>query len=187
MRANGSHECAPDDKLREAIQKSDRVGSMDCFVASLLATTADKRPCSRGTIRTRVMHQSSPKRGRGECRAPSQHPRPRVQRVESTRVSHHRSAGFTRHSRTRMVLTAYFALFPAIGLSCHRHRRSPACRTVRADLASRQLDASVEASEPHDFAVREPRPRRKRNPRPSHPAPTYVTIAIRPSCGAGRR
>jgi hypothetical protein len=35
-------------------------------------------------------------------------------------------------------------IFPVIGLYCHRHRRD----------TSRQLDASVEASEPHDFAVR---------------------------------
>jgi len=43
-----------------------------------------------------------------------------------------------------MVLTAYFVLSPAIGLSCHRHL---------AD-ASARLDAGVEASGPHDFAVR---------------------------------
>ena len=43
-----------------------------------------------------------------------------------------------------MVLTVSFGLFPVIGLCCHRHRRD----------TSRQLDASVEASEPHDFAVR---------------------------------
>jgi hypothetical protein len=45
-----------------------------------------------------------------------------------------------------MVLTAYFALSPVIGLSCHR----------RWWKNFRQLDASVEASGPHDFAVREP-------------------------------
>jgi hypothetical protein len=43
-----------------------------------------------------------------------------------------------------MVLTVSFVLFPVIGLCCHRHQRS----------CLRQLDASVEASEPHDFAVR---------------------------------
>jgi hypothetical protein len=41
-----------------------------------------------------------------------------------------------------MVLTAYSALSPATGLSCHRHRR-----------IIRQLDASVGASGPHAFAV----------------------------------
>jgi hypothetical protein len=48
-----------------------------------------------------------------------------------------------------------------IGLFCHRHQRS----------LLRELDASVEASGPHDFAVRFKRPRRKRHPRPPHPVP----------------
>jgi hypothetical protein len=43
-----------------------------------------------------------------------------------------------------MVLTVSFVLFPVIGLSCHRHL---------ADTSAK-LDAGVEASEPHDFAVR---------------------------------
>jgi hypothetical protein len=43
-----------------------------------------------------------------------------------------------------MVLTVSSALSPVIGLCCHCHRRD----------TSRQLDASVEASGPHDFAVR---------------------------------
>jgi len=34
---------------------------------------------------------------------------------------------------------------PAIGLFCHRRRR---------EFSSRRLDASVEASGPHDFTVR---------------------------------
>jgi hypothetical protein len=48
-----------------------------------------------------------------------------------------------------MVLAAYFALSPVTGLSCHR-RPQEACKK----LASRELDAGVEASGPHDFAVR---------------------------------
>jgi hypothetical protein len=43
-----------------------------------------------------------------------------------------------------MVLTAYFVLSPVIGLFCHRRL---------ADISAR-LDAGVEASGPHDFAVR---------------------------------
>jgi hypothetical protein len=43
-----------------------------------------------------------------------------------------------------MVLTVSFGLSPVIGLSCHRHL---------ARLLAR-LDAGVEASGPHDFAVR---------------------------------
>jgi hypothetical protein len=51
-----------------------------------------------------------------------------------------------------MVLTAYSALSPVIGLSCHRRRRN----------CFHRLDAGVEASGPHDFAVREKRSRRQR-------------------------
>ena len=51
-----------------------------------------------------VQESSAPKnRGRGECRAPDAPAASRAM-MESTRVSHHRSTGITRHSRTRMVL-----------------------------------------------------------------------------------
>ena len=40
MRANGSRECAPEDRLREAIQRPD-LARLDCFVASLLAMTGE--------------------------------------------------------------------------------------------------------------------------------------------------
>src|SRR3982751_6714626 len=43
-----------------------------------------------------------------------------------------------------MVLTVSFVIFPVIGLGCHR----------RLARLSAKLDASVEASGPHDFAVR---------------------------------
>jgi hypothetical protein len=46
----------------------------------------------------------------------------------------------------RMVLTVSFVLSPVIGLCCHRYLRN----------RFRKCDASVEASGPHDFAVREP-------------------------------
>jgi len=38
LRANGSRECAPDDRLREAIHSQEE--GLDCFVAALLAMTA---------------------------------------------------------------------------------------------------------------------------------------------------
>ena len=59
-----------------------------------------------------------------------------------------------------MVLTVSFVLSPVIGLVCHRHL---------ARLLAR-LDAGVEASEPHDFAVRVSTVRQARRPRPPHPA-----------------
>jgi hypothetical protein len=60
------------------------------------------RPLHRKTLRTQLRILAAryaraipkiltPNRGRGECRVPA-HPQPRVQSVESTRVSHHRSA-----------------------------------------------------------------------------------------------
>jgi hypothetical protein len=76
-----------------------------------------------------------------------------------------------------MVLTASFALSLVTGLSCHHHQ----CDTQY----HHELDASVGASGPHDFAVRE------QALRPAHcrvhriPRSTFVTIAIRPSARGG--
>jgi hypothetical protein len=47
----------------------------------------------------------------------------------------------------------------------------------------RQLDASVEASGPHDFTVRISAFRRSHHPRPPHPTSTFVTIASAPLLG----
>ena len=77
--------------------------------------------------------------------------RSRACSVENTRVSHHGYTGNTRHS-PRKWFTAYFVLSPAIGLFCHR----------RLADTSAKLDASVEASGPHDFAVRYQRFRQRR-------------------------
>src|ERR1700732_2706574 len=72
-----------------------------------------------------------------------------------------------------MVLTVSSALSPVIGLSCHRRQRS----------CLRQLDASVEAPGPHDFAVRVSAIRQRRCHVHRIPHPTSVTIAKRPSVG----
>jgi len=54
-----------------------------------------------------------------------------------------------------MVLTVSFVLSPVTGLVCHRHSRTDVLSAPgRADLNIRELDASVGASGPHDFAVR---------------------------------
>src|ERR1700760_4680288 len=47
----------------------------------------------------------------------------------------------------------------------------------------RRLDASVGASGPHDFAVRARVVRPSTRARPSHPAPTFVTMANAPLMG----
>jgi hypothetical protein len=52
-------------------------------------------------------------------------------------------------------------------------------------LASQELDASVGASGPHDFAVRDRAIRQRRIRVHRIPRPTFVTIAKRPSLGAG--
>src|ERR1700704_796800 len=96
-------------------------------------------------------------------------------KVESTRVSHHRYSRIHPAFPHAMVLTVSFVLSPAIGLVCHRHL---------ARLLAR-LDAGVEASEPHDFAVRKKRPRLWRPPASTASRPASVTIAKRPSEGTG--
>jgi hypothetical protein len=98
--------------------------------------------------------------------------RSRACSVVNTRVSHHGHTGNARHS-PRNGFTTYFVLSPVIGLYCHRRSASHPAK----------LDTSVEASGPHDFAVRFSAIRQRRTQRPSHPVPTSVTIAIRPSVG----
>ena len=74
-----------------------------------------------------------------------------------------------------MVLTLSFALSPVTGLCCHRRRRN----------CFRQLDASVGASGPHDFAVRISAPFVSSTSASIASLPTFVTIAKRPSVWAG--
>src|SRR5712692_1516195 len=100
-----------------------------------------------------------------------------------------------------MVLTVSFVLSPVTGLVCHRRPTDMSCLSPVGPTRLRELDASVGASGPHDFAVRNniSRPlavdrsqvfqlalqsRRAQNAAAStasHPA--SVTIAIRPSVG----
>jgi hypothetical protein len=61
-----------------------------------------------------------------------------------------------------MVLTVSFVLSPAIGFFV---------TVIPKKLASQELDAGVEASGPHDFAVRVSAIRQARRPRPPHPTP----------------
>jgi hypothetical protein len=72
----------------------------------------DKRPelCSKHVPRKKRVQETPGAR----CT------RSRVRSVDSTRVSHHRFTG-TPGISCAMVLTAYFALSPVTGLSCHCH------------------------------------------------------------------
>jgi hypothetical protein len=90
-----------------------------------------------------------------------------------------------------MVLTAYFVLFPVIGLSCHRRRRIKARPRPVGPTCLRQLDAGIEASEPHDFAVRDQHrssarlrwltgnPPRQHIARPTLPRPPHPVSYVR--------
>jgi hypothetical protein len=154
-------------------------GEMDCFAA--LAMTASKfqiqirdlaAPVARGLALTfRPLQQE----GAGNAGRPM---RPIAACAEvvvaSTRVSQvtPESSGIPR----AMVLR----------LMSYSPRRSGFFVTVTPEkLASHELDASVEASGPYDFAVRIKRCSSKAPTRPPHPAPTSVTIAKRPSVWDG--
>jgi hypothetical protein len=96
---------------------------------------------------------------------------------KSTRASHHRFTETVRHS-LRDGFNGSFVLSPVTGLFCHRRRRN----------CFRQLDASVGASGPHDFAVRIGIARLATPTRPSRPAPNVRgDCAYAPLSGAGRR
>ena len=100
-----------------------------------------------------------------------------------------------------MVLTVSFVLSPVTGLFCHRRQRIWFCLSPVGPTQLRELDASVGASGPHDFAVRcnisrphavdrsqafrQPalQSRRAQNAAASTaPLPASVTIMIRPLC-----
>jgi hypothetical protein len=158
----------------------------------------------RSAMRPSHAFISRPFEGVGNAGCPL-HPRSRVHfvLVERTRVT--TSTPERPAFPHAMVLTAYVALSPVTGLFCHRRQRiSGLSAPGRADLPSRELDASVGASGPHDFAVRSNISRQRaidrsriQRTRPAitsrakrcrvHriPCPTSVTIAKRPSVWDG--
>jgi hypothetical protein len=89
--------------------------------------------------------------------------------------SHHGHAGNTRHS-PRNGFNGFLRALPG-----DRAFLPPSS----AKISFRELDASVGASGPHDFAVHLKRHSSKAPRRPPHPAPRFVTIASRPSCRGG--
>ena len=74
----------------------------------------------------------------------------------------------------RNGFTAYFVLSLATGFFV---------TIIPKKLASQELDASIGASGPHDFAVRLTRCSSKALWRPPHPIPTFVTMANAPPPG----
>src|SRR5450631_1938205 len=115
---------------------------------------------------------SRPK-GRGECRVPAA---PIASRAKVKQAHEHSHHGYSRIHPTfphAMVLTV---------TSCSP-RRSGLFVTVASRILPAKLDAGVEASGPHDFAVRESAVRRLSASASTAPRLAYVTIMIRPSVG----
>jgi len=90
------------------------------------------------------MNRSPKKRGRRERRVRDRTGSLACKMEKAHEHSHRSCSRNTRHS-LRNGFTAYFVLFPAIGFFV---------TVIPEKLASHELDASVEASEPHDLAVR---------------------------------
>jgi len=87
-------------------------------------------------------------------------PQPRMQNKKAYEHSHHGHTGDTRHS-PRNGFNGFLRALPG----------DRACLPPSLTESLRQLDASVGASEPHDFAVRISTIRQRRQPRPPHPVP----------------
>jgi len=117
----------------------------------------------------------SKNRGRREDRV-SDAPAASHAKVKSIRVNHHRFAGAIRPS----LRNGFNGLLRALLGDRAFLPPSP------AEDFFRQLDASVGASGPHDFAVRESCVRLAQLTRPPHPTATFVTIATRPSSAVRR-
>jgi hypothetical protein len=94
--------------------------------------------------------------------------------VESTRVSHHGHAGNVRHS-PRNGFNGFLRALPG--------DRACLPPSPPRSSASRELDASVGASGPHDFAVRKPSAFVNALLASTASCPASVTISSRPSVG----
>jgi hypothetical protein len=156
--ANGSRECAPDDRLPdEAIQGNTRGPGLLRRKMLLAMTVRHTLSFSRHIApevcqfvrasregacdpRRRGRSRPSQKEGAGNAGCPM-HP----WFGQKMPGSCHRFTGLNRHS-LRDGFTVSFVLSPATGRFCHRHPWEA--------LASQELDASNGASGPHDFAVR---------------------------------
>jgi len=108
--------------------------------------------------------RTNPPKGRGECRVPAAPAVSRAKILEHTSVVTARTTGFTRHSRTRMVLTVSFVV--SLVSRAFLPPSSARCASIAADLipASGYQDATTSPSAFVPFVVPEPK-------RPPHPAP----------------
>src|SRR5664279_3512932 len=87
--------------------------------------------------------------------------------VKNTRVSHHRFTG-TPSLPCAMVLTAYFALSPVTGLSCHR-RPQEACKKLARSLLLKNLTPASGRQDHTTSPSADKAPSSTRLLRPPHP------------------
>ena len=169
---------------------------MDCFVASLLAMTVDAVLRSRGAMRPKFSKPSLPEEGAGNAGC-TLHPRSRVQTVRKKRTRAYRYSRNTPafpaqwlYGLCRALLGDEFVLSPSLA-------NLRLIKPGRVDFASAQLDTSNGCQDhtvlPYattSFVLRAvtahgkppcEHTSRPTLPRPPHPIPTSVTIAIRPS------
>ena len=182
MRANGSRERAPDDRLREAIhfRRAKKDGLLPPSLVELRRTRSSQAlPCANAPRLSEAMKGRASaisrrgasewmhgilaleNRGRRESRVAN------APAASRAKIKKHTSVVTTGSPDSSglpcaMVLTVSFVLSRVTGLVCH----PPFPR-----IASRKLDASVGASGPHDFTVRQKRSRLQHYRRPPHPAP----------------
>jgi hypothetical protein len=106
--------------------------------------------------------------------------RSRACRIGSTRVSHHGRTGITRHSRTRWCYSLFRALLGDRALLSPSPVKS-ACRARQGRHRSFTNLTPASGRQDHTTSPSASwHARQSRHPRPSHPDPTFVTIAKRP-------
>src|ERR1035437_1040697 len=115
----------------------------------------------------------SPNRGRGERRVPAA-PAASCAKVESTRVSHHRYPG-SPGVPARNGFNGLFRALPGDRAFLSPSSADMACQNPVGPTCLRGVDAGVEASGPHDFAVRDP----------STPKASTGIVPVRRSFGEG--
>jgi hypothetical protein len=139
------------------------------YALPILPTKHDFAPSGRDAPES--LMNFPPRKGAGNagCRCT----RSRAWCVVNTRVSHHESTGTKPGIPARNGFNGFL----------RAPRRSGFLVTVACDAATRKLDASVEASGPHDFSVHARRCSSVAPPASTASRPASVTIASRPCLG----
>src|SRR5216684_4822431 len=118
-----------------------------------MTANPDARPRSRGAMRPRFAFIFRPRRGRGECRVPAAPAASRALCSGRTHTSNNEYTGIARHSRTQWFYGVCRAL-PGDRALLPPSSADRFCLSPVGPTQLRELDTSVGASGPHDFAVR---------------------------------